>query len=114
MGHAKVRPGTRVATRTEEEVDDKKSPDCQLRFMSKRSPRPELPYHFKGSRFPQFVIEIGYSEKSRALQSLAKDYYEKSQGAIKTVLTVDIEYVSASGRRHAGSGAGQTTPPSLL
>lgn len=79
-GHAKVILGSQA----------KKSPDGQLRFGG----RPD----------PPFVIEIGYSQKAESLQELAKEYYEQSDGEVKTVLTLNIDYSSPHQR---ASVAGQ-------
>lgn len=73
-GHAKVPLGYMKG------VLAKKSPDSQLRFS--------------GHPVSPFVIEIGYSQKAKSLQRLAKEYYEDSGGQVKTVLTVDVEYGS--------------------
>lgn len=79
-GHAKVRLGYTQGALA------KKSPDSQLRFT--------------GRATPQFVVEVGYSQKAESLQELAKEYYEESDGEIKTVLTLNIEYGSP-GQRNA-------------
>lgn len=77
-----------------------KSPDGQLFFLG-NLPGRDRPYQFEGSHSPQFVSEIGYSQKARSLEDLAQAYYEDSNGMIKTVLTFDIEYASKK-RRQAG------------
>lgn len=93
LGNARVKFGT-VDVAVEEgtkQVEDRKYPDCQLRFRGTHRPRHQL-YHFKGSRFSQFVVEIGFSQERNSLQEYAGQYHEKSHGAVKTVLTIDIEY----------------------
>lgn len=81
MGHAKVKlvNGANM------------SPDGQLHFRKTRASA-RRPYGFRGSRYPRFVMEIGYSQKAQSLQWLAKEYYEGSKGKIKTVLTVKVQY----------------------
>lgn len=81
--------GTKVRFPSKGTVD-KKSPDGQVRFLAAGLPFGNM-QRFQ-SRHPQFVVEIGYSQDGDSLQELAKDYYEKSQGRVKTVLTIDIEY----------------------
>ncbi|KAF2395848.1 hypothetical protein EJ06DRAFT_585601 [Trichodelitschia bisporula] len=53
---------------------------------------PDSAFGFDNTVFPPFVIEIGYSTKRAALPILAHEYMELSEGHIRTVLTVDIEY----------------------
>lgn len=74
-----------------EEVASGKSPDGQLRFI--------------GTTSPQFVLEVGYSQKATSLSQLAKDYFENSDGAIKTVLTINIGYAKPKERRQIAAGA---------
>jgi hypothetical protein len=45
---------------------------------------PDGQYHYPGSRYPVFFVEIGFSQTG-------KDY-EETDGHIKTVLTVDLVY----------------------
>lgn len=74
-------------------VPNRRCPDGQLRF--KRTPPgwPNPPYRFPGHRLPQFVIEVGFSQKAKDLQTVAWDYYHRSNGAMKTVLTISLEDV---------------------
>lgn len=60
---------------------------------------PDQQYHFRGSRYPPFVVEISYSQDRKDLPALARQYYEDSKGRIKTVLTFDLEYMSKSKRK---------------
>lgn len=88
--------GTRSAT-----VRNRRCPDGQLRFKSTPPERPNPPYRFPGCHLPQMVIETGYSQKTRALQGLAWDYYVESHGTIKTVLTISLEDVYRGRRKTA-------------
>lgn len=54
----------------------------QVSYGGCPSGRWHQPYHFDGSRFSQFVGEIGFSQDRGSLQECA----------VKTVLTIDIEY----------------------
>lgn len=86
-----------------QKVEDRKYPDNQFIFRGTLEPEPGLPYHFKGSRFPQLVLEIGYGQKAKELSRLARDYISKSGGAIKVVLTVDVKYSDADQRTRNSS-----------
>lgn len=90
-------------------IDNRRCPDGQLRFKSTPSGRPNPPYRFPGCHLPQMVIEIGYSQKAKALQGLAWDYYVDSYGAIKTVLTISLEDVYRGRRKTAASDGGTST-----
>lgn len=60
---------------------------------------PDGQYDYLGHKHPPFVIEIAYSQKPKDLPRLAKQYYEDSDGRIKTVLTVDLEYTPKARRK---------------
>lgn len=64
---------------------EEKSPDGQSWYGSEK--------------YPQFVMEIGYSQKAANLEELARDYFEGSDGEIKTVLTLDLEYANPEQRK---------------
>lgn len=73
-----------------------RSPDIQFCFaltsQSKEHRKGRL-YTYDNPYFPQFIIEVGFSQSTSSLQKLAKEYYENSDGNIKTVLTFKIEYL---------------------
>lgn len=76
---------------------------------------PDGQFLYRGHKHPPFVIEIGYSQKRKDLAGLAKHYYEESDGRIKTVLTVDLEYMSKAKRkalRRQSAAAGRRAPRS--
>lgn len=78
----------------------RKSPDGQLFFRrTSQSSDSNRPYRFEGSHLPPFLIEVGFSQGATSLERLAQEYYEESDGQIKTVLTIDIKYVSPAQRR---------------
>lgn len=86
-------------------VHNRRCPDGQLRFKSTPPERPNPPYRFPGRHLPQMVIETGYSQKAKALQGLAWDYYVESHGMIKTVLTISLEDVYRGRHRAAPDGS---------
>lgn len=92
--------GTRSTT-----ARNRRCPDGQLRFKKTPPGRPDPPYRFPGCHLPQMVIEIGYSQKAKALQGLAWDYYVESHGTIKTVLTISLEDVYRGRRKTASDGS---------
>ncbi|KAH8745371.1 hypothetical protein F5883DRAFT_587505 [Diaporthe sp. PMI_573] len=65
---------------------------------------PDGQFTYTDCKYPFFVLEVGYSHKSKGtkaknLPGLAKYYYEDA--GVKTVLTVDIEYTPKAQRREA-------------
>lgn len=86
-GHARLDLEADVGSDAEVDtrVVDTKSPDGQTWYGTALS--------------PQFILEIGYSQRNVSLQDLAMEYYTGSNGDIKTVLTLDIEYAKPSQRR---------------
>lgn len=60
---------------------------------------PDAQFGLEVERFPCFVVEVGYSEKSKDLEQLAADYWDESGGQIRTVLTIDLNYQSKQRRR---------------
>ncbi|KAJ0100727.1 hypothetical protein J7T55_009319 [Diaporthe amygdali] len=89
----KIRPSGHATVRlySGQEAASTKSPDGQLRFL--------------GTASPQFVLEVGYSQKATSLSQLAKDHFENSDGAIKIVLTININYAK-SRERHSNARVG--------
>lgn len=83
LGHSTVDLQARRATPNEARA--RKSPDGQYRFLTKATGH--QPAYFIKS--PPFIIEVGYSQDAEELEQLAKDYYEQSNGKIKTVLTIN-------------------------
>lgn len=54
--------------------------------------RPDVSFYYAGSLYPPLVIEVGHSQKSEELPTLARDFIDKTDGDIRTVLTVDLGY----------------------
>lgn len=68
---------------------------------------PDISFCYSKDTHAPFVAEIGYSQKSQDLASLARSYILKSGGAIRTVLTVNLEYQERTRRkRKEGDGDG--------
>lgn len=92
-GHAHLRLEADLESDADAGVDakvtDTKSPDSQTWYGA--------------ALYPQFVLEIGYTQRKTSLQDLAMEYYTGSHGHIKTVLTLDMEYAPPSQRRRAQS-----------
>lgn len=61
---------------------------------------PDISFCYGEEDHTPFIAEIGYSQKSQDLASLARRYIRKSGGAIRTVLTVDLEHHERAGRKH--------------
>ncbi|KAJ0100653.1 hypothetical protein J7T55_008971, partial [Diaporthe amygdali] len=69
---------------------------------------PDISFCYGENTHAPFVAEIGYSQKSQDLASLARSYILKSGGAIRTVLTVDLEHQERTQRkRKDGNADGQ-------
>lgn len=102
QGHTKMKLASK--SRPPERARARKSPDCQFLYFvpSTRSIRTRGRY--RSIRYsPQLIIEVGYSQKAKALRRLAQEYYEKS-GA-RTVLTFNLGYSNPTERRAASQGS---------
>jgi hypothetical protein len=53
---------------------------------------PDGAFGHRGALFPGVVLEVSYSQKRRDLSRLADDYILGSDGSIKAVVGLDIEY----------------------
>jgi hypothetical protein len=53
---------------------------------------PDASFRYRGTRYPGVVIEISYSKKRRDLSRLADDYILGSDGNIRVVIGLDVEY----------------------
>lgn len=71
----------------------------EIEFSSGGVKRPDVAFSITGSRYPPFVVEIGHSQKAKSLASVARDYIDKTDGAIHTVLTARFIHLSADQRR---------------
>lgn len=92
-GHANIRMMVDISTSSKEKSAATKSPDGQFAYL--------------GYRHPPFTFEVAYSQPEKCLPRLAKQYYEDTNGDIKTVLTFDLEYTPKA-RRRQERGLGRT------
>ena len=53
---------------------------------------PDNQFQYLNSPYPSVVIEVSYSQRRKELRSLADDYILGSDGKIRAVVGVDIEY----------------------
>ncbi|OAP53777.1 hypothetical protein AYL99_12020 [Fonsecaea erecta] len=51
----------------------------------------------KHPRYPVLIGEVAASQTSQALESLAQEYIELTNGQIRTVITIDLDYPMAMG-----------------
>lgn len=106
-GHTKIKLTSESPS---EKAPARKSPDCQFLYFvpSIRSTRTRTRGRYCSTRYsPQLIIEVGYSQKAKALRRLAQEYYEKSDA--RTVLTFNLGYSNPTERRAAqGSSTNQT------
>jgi hypothetical protein len=65
---------------------------------------PDLSYDYHPSKFPTFVVEVGFSQDKESLLDKAEAYLKNSGGHIKTILTLDIQY-DATSEAKSESGA---------
>ncbi|KAI1419589.1 hypothetical protein F5Y12DRAFT_788950 [Xylaria sp. FL1777] len=61
-----------------EEESDKRDPDLSFK------------YNYPGSTIPGLVVEVGWSQKSSELHEKCRWYIEKTHGAVRTVIGVDL------------------------
>lgn len=53
---------------------------------------PDAQFHHKEAQYPGVVLEVSYSQKRKDLPKLADNYIVDSEGSIKVVIGLDIEY----------------------
>ena len=53
---------------------------------------PDASFGHKDAKYPRVVIEISYSQKRKDLSRLADDYILESNGNVRIVVGLDIEY----------------------
>jgi hypothetical protein len=56
--------------------------------------QPDGQFRFEGAEFPGVVLEVSYSQDGKQLSKLAKQYINYSEGNIKLVICIDINYGS--------------------
>lgn len=50
--------------------------------------------HTDCPRYPSLVLEVAHSQRQLPLEKLAKDYIQKTKGAIRTVVGIKVDYES--------------------
>lgn len=53
---------------------------------------PDSQYRYKSNVWPAVIIEVAYLQPEKQLEELAKDYISGSDGRVKLVITLNIEY----------------------
>jgi len=66
---------------------------------------PDGSFSHKSALFPGVVLEVSYSQKRRDLSRLADDYILGSDGSIKAVVGLDVEYQGKGKRKGNGNGS---------
>ena len=74
------------------------------------SHEPDGSFAYTRTRYPSLVIEISYSQKRKDLCKLADDYICGSNGEIKVVLGLDLEYSNKSKKATTSIWRPQITP----
>jgi hypothetical protein len=89
------------------------SSDISLPDGSKNTKQPDCRYNHINcgvncSVYPGLILEVSYSQRQKDLEGLAREYIQKSGGAIRTVVGIKIDYLApkttSSGLSGAGSG----------
>ncbi|OBT82395.1 hypothetical protein VE02_09586 [Pseudogymnoascus sp. 03VT05] len=66
---------------------------------------PDFSFRHKEAQYPGVVFEVSYSQKRRDLGRLADDYILGSDGNIRVVVGLDLEYRGKKGKEASGEGA---------
>ena len=53
---------------------------------------PDIRFHHKDAAWPGIVIEVSYSQKRKSLIDLAENYLLASDGGIRVMVGIDLEY----------------------
>jgi hypothetical protein len=53
---------------------------------------PDTSFRYRGTRYPRVVIEVSYSQKRKDLPHLADEDILRSNGNIRVVIGLDVEY----------------------
>lgn len=53
---------------------------------------PDIRFHHKDAAWPGVVIEVSYSQKRKSLIDLAENYLLASDGGIRVLVGIDLEY----------------------
>jgi hypothetical protein len=75
----------------EGEGEEEEPTDLKFRIPLSQH-EPDISFKHKDAKWPSVVIEVSYSQKRKDLWRLADDYIIGSDGNIKAVVGLDIEY----------------------
>ena len=53
---------------------------------------PNVRFHHEDAAWPSVVIEVSYSQKRKSLIDLAENYLLASDGGIRVMVGIDLEY----------------------
>lgn len=56
---------------------------------------PDIRFHHEGAAWPGVVIEVSYLQKRKSLVDLAENYLLASDGGIRVMVGIDLEYKKA-------------------
>ncbi|KAL4866876.1 hypothetical protein BDV12DRAFT_172191 [Aspergillus spectabilis] len=59
--------------------------------------QPDAQFQYCGTAYPGVVLEVSYAQRGKNLRKLARDYILHSNGNIKVVIGIDINYREAQG-----------------
>lgn len=85
--------------------------DSRIRRKSRRRRAPEFEaspdeqWHYKGTRHPPFVLEVGYSQDGDDRDHKVTGLFEQLPGRICTVLRIDITYIERQERSRSSHSA---------
>ena len=58
---------------------------------------PDATFYHRGIRWPCVIIEVSYSQKTKALRHLADDYILETNGSVRVVIGLDVDYKTRKG-----------------
>jgi hypothetical protein len=87
--HIKSLGSSRIVFQSSAESDPTSDPRSEKTYIRHE---PDASFGHESARYPGVVIEVSYSQKRRSLTRLAEDYILESNGNIRFVVSLDIEY----------------------
>jgi len=76
-------------------VDSRSSPTLTFPNLGYGRHDPDAQFQHLDEQYPRVVIEISYVQKRKDLAILAEDYILGSDGDIRVVISLDVEYHSS-------------------
>lgn len=74
---------------------------------------PDAAFCYRGASYPSLVIEVANSQKRRDLVKITEGYVKRTNGSVKTVITMDLEYLTPAQRRTAQPNTKRTAAYSV-